>query len=96
MKITPDLQTELEQMGLLPQPVSAVKPRIHVQNITINNGSIIDLSENQIVVFVGPNNVGKSVTLKDIHSLMKDRAKPTTVVKSIKISYKDDRSEVLT
>ena len=37
-----------------------------VSRIIFNNGRNLDVSPSDIVVFVGPNNVGKSQTLKDI------------------------------
>lgn len=39
-----------------------------VSKIIFNNGKEITLSSNDIVVFVGPNNAGKSRTLKDIYN----------------------------
>ena len=44
------------------------RPNIYVQSLTFNDGKILPVNKNDIVVFVGPNNVGKSQTLKDIQS----------------------------
>ena len=41
----------------------------YISKIVFNNGSDIDLQPNDIVVFVGPNNAGKSQSLKDIYNL---------------------------
>ena len=78
-----------------PQIPVTKKPRIHVQGIAVNDGTTINLTENQIVVFVGPNNVGKSVTLKEMHSLIKSPNKNTTVVKSIELRFEGSEKEVL-
>lgn len=43
-----------------------MKPHAYVENITFSDDSIITLNPNDIVVFVGPNNSGKSQALKDI------------------------------
>ena len=40
-----------------------------ISKITFNDSSSFDINENDIVVFVGPNNAGKSQALKDIYSL---------------------------
>ena len=37
-----------------------------ISKIIFNNGAALDVEKNGIVVFVGPNNVGKSQALKDI------------------------------
>lgn len=41
----------------------------YISQIQFNNGKLLDISENDIVVFVGPNNAGKSQALKDIYAL---------------------------
>jgi len=35
----------------------------YISKLIFNNGQIVDINENDIVVFVGPNNVGKSQSL---------------------------------
>ena len=37
--------------------------RGHVSKIQFNTGEAIDIKQNDIIVFVGPNNVGKSQSL---------------------------------
>lgn len=56
----------------------------YISKLVFNNGLEISIKENDIVVFVGPNNAGKSQSLKDIYELC-DNKKPTTVVKDIEI-----------
>mgnify|MGYP003444027752 CR=1 FL=1 len=41
----------------------------YVSKIIFNNGTQINLKEDDIIVFVGPNNAGKSQSLKDIYTL---------------------------
>lgn len=44
------------------------EPGIYVREITFNDGSTVsDIGRNDIIVFVGANNVGKSQTLRDIY-----------------------------
>jgi len=45
------------------------KPGGYITNIKFNNGEDVNLNTNDIIVFVGPNNVGKSQSLKDIYSI---------------------------
>ncbi len=45
-----------------------ITPRIFVANITFNSGQTITFNRDDIVVFVGANNVGKSQTLEQIIS----------------------------
>ena len=41
--------------------------RVYISNIQFNDSSSIDIAQNDIVVFVGPNNVGKSRALEDLY-----------------------------
>jgi AAA15 family ATPase/GTPase len=66
-----------------------VKPGIYISSIEFNdNNSISNIKHNDIVVFVGSNNVGKSQTLKDIYNVLGQKEpiviKDITAVKSNK------------
>lgn len=41
----------------------------YISNIKFNNGKSVEINKNDIVIFVGPNNAGKSQSLKDIYKL---------------------------
>lgn len=56
-----------------------------VSSITFNNGVTLDVEKNSIVVFVGPNNVGKSQALKDIYSLS-GKGQNSVVISDIKLT----------
>lgn len=56
-----------------------------ISKITFNNGVSLDISKNSIIVFVGPNNVGKSQALKDIYSLS-EKSQNSVVVSGIEIT----------
>ena len=60
------------------------RPNIYVQSLTFNDGTTLSVNKNDIVVFVGPNNVGKSQVLKDV--FVKALADNRTVMLG-KISY---------
>ncbi len=58
------------------------EPGISISMIEFNDGNKIDeIGKNDIVVFVGPNNVGKSQTLKDIYNSLADE--PISILKKI-------------
>ena len=62
----------------------------YISKITFNNGKDVDINKNDIVIFVGPNNAGKSQSLKDIYALSAEAAQ-TTVISNIKIEkYKSN------
>ncbi len=56
----------------------------YISKLFLNNGKEIDINKNDIVIFVGPNNAGKSQALKDIYEIC-DTKKPTIVVNDIEI-----------
>ncbi len=59
------------------------RPNIYVQSLTFNDGTSLSINKNDIVVFVGPNNVGKSQTLKDIEWATNSPS-PGTIVRHVK------------
>lgn len=56
----------------------------YISKIQFNNGETVEIAENDIVIFVGPNNAGKSQSLKDIYSLS-EKDIPTVVITNIEI-----------
>lgn len=56
----------------------------YISQIKFNNGELLDISIDDIVVFVGPNNAGKSQSLKDIYSLSAEN-RPSIVIEDLKI-----------
>lgn len=56
-----------------------------ISKICFNDGKCINIEKGDIVIFVGPNNAGKSQALKDIYSLSK-RKRPSVVVSDITIT----------
>lgn len=67
----------------------------YISNVTFNNGENMDVAPNDIIVFVGPNNAGKSQSLKDIYQLSSKKLS-TVVVSDIAVTkYSAPISEVL-
>lgn len=46
------------------------RPDYYLKKIIFNDGTALDLNQNDIIVFVGENNVGKSRALQDLHELL--------------------------
>ena len=65
-----------------------VFPAVTINKIKFNDGTEISLSKNDIVVFVGANNVGKSRTLKDIRDDLLEDSKNKVIINEI--SYNAD------
>ena len=68
------------------------RPEIYINKIYLNNESEIIINKSDIVIFVGPNNVGKSQALKDIYDLC-DREQPSIVIKGIELQILKDGLE---
>lgn len=67
----------------------------YISKLFLNNGEEITINKNDIVVFVGPNNAGKSQALKDIYTICETK-KPSIVVKDIEIvKYESNIEEFL-
>ena len=67
----------------------------YISKVVFNNGQSVKVNNNDIVIFVGPNNAGKSQSLKDIYELCESK-KPTTVVKDVEIvKYSNDILDLL-
>ena len=67
----------------------------YISKIIFNNNEKLDIAKDDIVIFTGPNNVGKSQCLKDIYQLSYKKL-PTTVISDIEIKkYNSSLSEIL-
>ena len=67
----------------------------YISKLILNNKMEIEINKNDIVIFVGPNNAGKSQSLKDIFELCNTKTN-TTVVKDLEIvKYKSNVEELL-
>ena len=83
------------QKGLMTQIAEEVKaqwathspydPYIYVQSILFKNGLTLAIEQDDIVVFVGPNNAGKSRSLKDVSSLLRDDYYEGTVISGVSL-----------
>lgn len=60
----------------------------YISRIKLNNGKSLEILQDDIVIFVGPNNSGKSQSLKDIYALSAEN-RPTLVISDISITKCD-------
>lgn len=57
----------------------------YISELEFNTGEKVQINRNDIVVFVGPNNAGKSQSLKDIYTLTSKKL-PSVVISNVKIT----------
>lgn len=70
---------------------NSVNPSVIIEKIKFNDGTEIDIGSNDIVVFVGANNVGKSRALKDIKNDILENSSKKVIIYDIE--YKDANFE---
>jgi len=70
-------------------------PSVWIESARFSDNSVVEFSDREIVVFVGPNNSGKSASLKDILNKVQDPLTKSNVVKEISIKREGDLNELL-
>lgn len=60
-----------------------VRPTLSFESVTFSNGDILKFEEDEIVVFVGPNNAGKSAALREMQNLVAQNAVQTVLKDAI-------------
>ena len=68
--------------------------RIWINEIIFSDDTTIHFEKNDIVVFVGPNNAGKSASLKEAATLVKAKTNRGKVLKDISIGKEGDETEL--
>ncbi|HMN15382.1 MAG TPA: AAA family ATPase [Bellilinea sp.] len=64
------------------------RPHVWIRKLTFNDGTTLNLSSNEIVVIVGPNNAGKSAVLRETHSRLSGGIRaPTQVLQDIEFDF---------
>lgn len=54
-------------------------PEGYISKLIFNNGDCLEVNKDDVVIFVGPNNAGKSQALKDIYSLSSRKISPVVI-----------------
>lgn len=71
-----------------------METRIWISKIEFNDNSKIDFDKNDITVFVGPNNAGKSASLKEAAKLLRRKNDKGIVLKNITIEKEGDEADL--
>lgn len=66
--------------------------RIWISSITFSDETTLHFDKDDIVVFVGPNNAGKSASLKEASSLLRSKNNKVKVLKDVTIEKEGDES----
>lgn len=72
-----------------------MKPRVWISEMGFSDGSKITINKEDIVVLVGPNNSGKSASLKEANALLMNVTSPTKVVKGITIDKEGTAEDII-
>jgi energy-coupling factor transporter ATP-binding protein EcfA2 len=73
-----------------------LKPKVTLVEITFSGGDTINLEENEKLILVGPNNSGKSQSLREIVQICQSgKTDQCLVVKNLKLSKKGNSKDLL-
>jgi len=70
------------------------KLSLTISEFEFNSGDTLSIAPNEIVVFVGPNNAGKSVTLKEVYSFVKDIELDRKIITSVTYTKTGSKSSL--
>jgi ABC-type transporter Mla maintaining outer membrane lipid asymmetry ATPase subunit MlaF len=70
--------------------------RFWINKIIFNDDTTIQLEKNDVVVFVGPNNAGKSASLKEMAALLRAKAQKGKIIKDITIEKEGEETDLFT
>ena len=69
-----------------------MKPRVWISEATFSDGTTLTFGKDEIIVFVGPNNVGKSAALKELYRLLRHKTQAGKVIQTMQVD-KEGSSE---
>lgn len=69
-------------------------PRFYIEKIAFNDGTTLECDKDDIVVFVGANNAGKSASLKEISQKFRSKANTSKVVTDITIARQGEQTSL--
>lgn len=70
-------------------------PYYHIESIELNDSTKIKLNSNDIVIFVGANNSGKSASLKEIFAKLESAKNSTKVITNVTIKKNKPDQEII-
>lgn len=71
-----------------------LKPKLSLQTITFSDGTTLSFDDDDIVVFVGPNNAGKSAALRELEAWIA-RSQEGVVVKSAELKKTGSAADLM-
>jgi ABC-type transporter Mla maintaining outer membrane lipid asymmetry ATPase subunit MlaF len=74
------MTAEVNEGAIQIKEVEVLRPRLSFETIQFSDGTQLQLAEDDIVVFVGPNNAGKSAALRELEAWVA-RSNPGLVIK---------------
>lgn len=77
------------------EPVIAIRPSLSFESITFSDGQTLTFEDDEIVVFVGPNNAGKSASLRELKNYLSSPA-PQTVIAGASIKAVGNSNDLRT
>jgi len=72
-----------------------MEPKIWIKKIKFSDNTTIEFESNDIIVIVGPNNSGKSASLKEVSNFLKTQNTKSKVIKSIEFSKSGSDSDLI-
>ncbi len=69
-----------------------MKSRVWINEMEFNDGTKMNFGKNDITVFVGPNNAGKSASLKEAAKLLRNKNQKCIILKAISIENEGDEN----
>ena len=75
----PTIDAELDSTQSLGEPHVDGSPSVTFENITFSDGTTVVLDPTDVVVFVGPNNAGKSLALRELEQHIGNPASATVI-----------------
>lgn len=73
-----------------------MRANLWIDKINFKSGTNISLQKNSIVIFVGPNNSGKSHILREIHDMANGRSQPGKILETVEVSAEGNFEAFLT
>ncbi|PTR17401.1 putative AbiEii toxin of type IV toxin-antitoxin system [Nitrosospira sp. Nsp2] len=70
-------------------------PRVSIKEIVFSDGTVVDASENDIFVIVGPNNAGKSGALRAVREKLENPIHTSQIIRQITVNRTGSSSEFL-
>lgn len=76
-----------------PLPLKLVRPSISFETVTFSDGQTMSFEDDEIIVFVGPNNAGKSAALRELQNWI-SRSQPQKVIANATLKKSGTRSDL--